>query len=200
MKLGTGVRGDPSHHPSIPYHAPMINPKLLQLIRDRAVIHKEVTLASGQKSSYYIDARSLFLHGPSATLIGEALYDLTKDLPMEAIGGPAVGALPLTVAATMHYHKMGRTMEGFFIRKEAKTHGLQKTVEGVLPPGGQVVVVEDVFTTGGSVMTAIEAVREAGAKVIAVVGIVDRLQGARERFESMGLLFRTICTIKDLGV
>ncbi len=173
---------------------------LLDLIKKRAIIHKEVTLASGQKSSYYIDARSLFLHGESATLIGEALYDLTKDLPMAAIGGPAVGALPLTVAATMHYHKMGKDMEGFFIRKEAKAHGLQKTVEGVLPPGGKVVIVEDVFTTGGSVMTAIEAVREAGAEVIAVVGIVDRLQGARERFESLGIQFRTICTIRDLGV
>src|SRR5260221_10427979 len=111
---------------------------LLNLIKTRAIIHKEVTLASGQKSSYYIDARSLFLHGPSATLIGEAIYDLTKDLPIVAIGGPAVGALPITVAATLHYHKMGREMEGFFIRKEAKAHGLQKTVEGVLPPGGQV--------------------------------------------------------------
>lgn len=174
--------------------------RLLELIKQRAVIHQEVTLASGQKSSYYIDARSLFLHGPSATLIGEALYELTKDLPMQAIGGPAVGALPLTVAVTMHYDKMGMGMEGFFIRKEAKTHGLQKTVEGVLPVAGKVVIVEDVFTTGGSVMTAIEAVQEAGAKVIAVVGIVDRLQGARERFEALGIQFRTICTIRDLGV
>lgn len=174
--------------------------QLLDLIKQRAIIHKEVVLASGQKSSYYIDARSLFLHGPSATLIGEALYELTQDLPMAAIGGPAVGALPLTVAATMHYHKMGKAMEGFFIRKEAKAHGLQKTVEGVMPAGSQVVVVEDVFTTGGSVVTAIDAIQEAGGKVIAVVGIVDRLQGARERFEKMGILFRTICTIRDLGV
>lgn len=173
---------------------------LLELIKSRAVIHKEVTLASGQKSSYYIDARSLFLYGPAATLIGEAIYDLTKDLPIDAIGGPAVGALPITVAATMHYHKMGKPMEGFFTRKEAKTHGLQKTVEGVLPVGGKVAVCEDVFTTGGSVVTAIEGIHEAGAKVVAVVGIVDRLQGARERFESMGIQFRTICTIKDLGV
>ncbi|HMP17230.1 MAG TPA: orotate phosphoribosyltransferase [Gemmatales bacterium] len=173
---------------------------LLELIRKRAIIHQEVTLASGQKSSYYIDARSLFLHGPSATLLGEAFYELTKDLPMDAIGGPAVGALPLTVATTMHYHRMGREMEGFFIRKEAKTHGLQKTVEGVLPAGGQVVVVEDVFTTGGSVMTAIDAVHADGARVLAVVGIVDRLQGARERFEKLDILFRTICTIEELGL
>lgn len=173
---------------------------LLDLIKKRAIIHKEVTLASGQKSNYYIDARSLFLHGQSATLIGEAIYELTKDLPIVAIGGPAVGALPITVATTMYYHKMGKEMEGFFTRKEAKTHGLQKTVEGVLPSGGNVAVCEDVFTTGGSVVTAIEAIHEAGAKVIAVVGIVDRLAGARERFEAMGIQFRTICTIKELGV
>jgi orotate phosphoribosyltransferase len=173
---------------------------LLDLIKQRAVIHQEVTLASGQKSSYYIDARSLFLFGPAATLLGEAIYELTKDLPIDAIGGPAVGALPLTVAATMHYHKQGQAMDGFFVRKEAKQHGLQKNIEGVLPRGGRVVIVEDVMTTGGSAVTAIEAVQHAGATVLAVVGIVDRLQGARERFEALGILFRPICTIRDLGL
>lgn len=171
---------------------------LLDLINERAVIRKEVTLVSGQKSNYYIDARSLFLHGPSATLIGEAIYELTKDLPITAIGGPAVGALPLTVAATMHYHKMGREMEGFFVRKEAKGHGLQKTIEGVLT--GRAAICEDVFTTGGSVMTAIEAVQEAGAEVVAVVGLVDRLAGARERFEKLGIRFLPFCTIKELDL
>jgi orotate phosphoribosyltransferase len=173
---------------------------LLGLIHKRAVIRQKVTLASGQSSDYYIDARSLFLHGSSATLLGEAIYELTKDLPIDAIGGPAVGALPLTAAATIHYHRQGKEMEGFFVRKEAKPHGLQKTIEGVLPQGGQVVVVEDVMTTGGSALTAIDAIEQAGAKVLAVVGIVDRLQGAREKFESRGILFRPICTIRDLGL
>lgn len=173
---------------------------LLDLIKRRAVIFQKVTLASGQTSDYYVDARSLFLHGPSAALLGEAIYELTKDLPADAIGGPAVGALPLTVAATIHYHRQGRDMEGFFVRKEAKQHGLQKTIEGVLPEGSRVVVVEDVMTTGGSALTAVGAVEEAGAKVIAVVSIVDRLQGARERFEAKGILFRPICTIRDLGL
>jgi orotate phosphoribosyltransferase len=174
--------------------------RLLQLIKSRAVIHQEVTLASGQKSSYYIDARRLFLHGPSAALLGEAIFELTRDLPLDALGGPEVGALPLTAAAAIHYHRQGREMEGFFIRKEAKQHGLQKKIEGVLPAGGKVAIVEDVLTTGGSAVTAIEAAREAGAQVLAVVGVVDRLQGARERFEGMGLLFRPFCTIRDLGL
>jgi orotate phosphoribosyltransferase len=173
---------------------------LLDLIKSRAVIHQEVTLASGQKSSYYIDARSLFLHGPSAVLLGEAIYELTKDLRLDALGGPEVGALPLTAAATIHYARQGIAMEGFFVRKEAKHHGLQKKIEGVLPKNGRVAVVEDVMTTGGSAVTAIEVVRQAGAQVVAVVGLVDRLQGAGVRFESMGLLFRPICTISDLSL
>lgn len=173
---------------------------LLELIKKRAIIYQEVTLASGQKSHYYIDARSLFLHGPSAALLGEAIYELTKDLPLDALGGPEVGALPLTAAATIYYHHQGKAMEGFFVRKEAKTHGLQKKIEGVMPPGGKVAIVEDVMTTGGSAVTAIEAVRAAGAQVLAVVGVVDRLQGARERFEQMGILFRPICSIRDFGL
>lgn len=173
---------------------------LLDLIKSRAVIHQEVTLASGQKSSYYIDARSLFLHGPSAVLLGEAIYELTKDLQLDALGGPEVGALPLTAAATIHYARQGIAMEGFFVRKEAKQHGLQKKIEGVLPAAGRVAIVEDVMTTGGSAVTAVEAVRQAGAQVVAVVGVVDRFQGARERFEGMGLLFRPICNIRELGL
>jgi orotate phosphoribosyltransferase len=177
---------------------PTARQALLDLIRSRAVIHQEVTLASGQKSTYYIDARSLFLHGPSALLLGEAIYELTKNLRLDALGGPEVGALPLTAAATMHYAQKGVMLEGFFVRKEAKQHGLQKKIEGVLPPGGRVAIVEDVMTTGGSAVTAVEAVQRAGGHVVAVVGVVDRLQGARERFEQMGLLFRPICTIRDL--
>lgn len=179
---------------------PASRQQLLSLIQSRAVIHKEVTLASGQKSSYYIDGKSMLLHGPSAALLGEAIYELTKDLQIDAIGGPEVGALPLTTAATIYYQKMGREMEGFFVRKETKAHGLQKKIEGVLPKNAQVAIVEDVMTTGGSALTAIQAVREAGAKVLVVVGIVDRLQGARENFEKEGVLFRPICSIKDLGV
>jgi orotate phosphoribosyltransferase len=173
---------------------------LLDLIKSRAVIHQEVTLASGQKSSYYIDARALFLHGPSAVLLGEAIYELTKDLQLDALGGPEVGALPLTVAATIHYARQGNAMEGFFVRKEAKQHGLQKRIEGILPANGRVAIIEDVMTTGGSAVTAVEAVRQAGAQVIAVIGVVDRLQGARERLESMGLVFRPICTIRELSL
>ena len=174
--------------------------KLLDLVKERAVIRQRVTLASGKTSDFYIDGRSLYLFGPAATLLGEAIYELTKGLNLAALGGPEVGALPLTAAATMHYHKVGIPMEGFFVRKEAKTHGLQKKVEGVLPPGGRVAIVEDVMTTGGSAISAVKAVQEAGATVAAVVCVVDRLQGAGEQFAALGIPFRPAFTLRDLGL
>ncbi len=174
--------------------------RLLRLVNQRAIVRKKVTLASGQVSDYYIDGRSLFLHGESAVLIGEALFQQTHDLKPQTIGGPEVGALPLTVAATMRYYQAGIEMEGFFVRKEAKTHGLQKRIEGRLEPGWRVVVVEDVMTTGGSATSAIEAVQEAGGNIVAVVCLVDRLQGAAERFKKMSLEFRSVFTLNDLTI
>lgn len=182
---------------------PMIpdwRPRLLRLVNQRAIVRQKVTLASGQTSDYYIDGRSLFLHGESALLIGEALFQLTHDLQPQTIGGPEVGALPPTVAATMRYFQAGVDMEGFFVRKEAKTHGLQKRIEGRLEAGWRVVIVEDVMTTGGSAVSAIEAVQAAGGRIVAVVCLVDRLQGAAERFAQMGLVFRPVFTLKELSI
>jgi orotate phosphoribosyltransferase len=174
--------------------------RLLDLINQRAVVRKTVTLASGQTSPYYLDGRMVFLHGESARLIGDAFYHATQDLSIDAVGGPEVGALPLTVATTMRYHEAGRSVEGFFVRKETKTHGLQKRIEGALQPGWRVAVVEDVMTTGGSAVSAIDAIREAGANIVCVLCLVDRQQGAAERFAGMGLNFRSIFTLKELTI
>ncbi len=174
--------------------------RLLELIKERAVILGDITLASGQKSRYYIDGKMVLLHSESAALIGDVLFDLTKDLKLDAIGGPEVGGIPMATAAVIRYHQAGRRMEGFFTRKEVKTHGTQKRIEGRFQPGFRVAVVEDVMTTGGSSLQTIQAVQEAGGRIEAVVCLVDRLQGARERIEALGLRFLSVYTLTDLGL
>jgi orotate phosphoribosyltransferase len=174
--------------------------RLLQLVKERAVIHGDITLASGQRSSFYIDCKMVLMHGESADLLGEVLYDMTKALKLDAIGGPEVGAIPMATAAALAYHRHGQPVEGFFTRKEVKQHGTQKRVEGKFQPGYRVALVEDVMTTGGSSMSAVEAIQQAGGRIEMVACILDRLQGARQRFEGMGLRFEPIFTLKDLGL
>jgi orotate phosphoribosyltransferase len=174
--------------------------RLLELIQQRSLIHRNVTLASGQSSTFYIDGKMILMASESAPLIGEVLYEMTKDLHLDAIGGPEIGAIPMATAAVIRYHQAGRKMEGFSVRKEVKAHGTQKQIEGKFETGYRVAIVEDVMTTGGSVVQAIEAVQKAGGKIEAVICIVDRQQGARERIESLGLRFEPMFTLKDLGI
>jgi orotate phosphoribosyltransferase len=123
---------------------------------------------------------------------------LTKDLNIQAIGGLEVGAIPMATAACLRYHEHGRSLEGFFVRKQAKGHGSQERVEGVLPPGARVAVIDDVFTQGTSVLQAVEEVEKAGAEVVAVSCIVDRLEGAQARLAKYRYL--PIFTIRDFGI
>src|SRR5580704_13574275 len=155
--------------------------RLLELFKTRAISFGRFTLASGKESTYYINSKKALFHSETVALLGEALWDLTHDLDIQAIGGLEVGAIPMATAAVLEYHRRGRTLEGFFVRKQAKAHGSQELVEGVLPPEAPVAVVDDVLTTAGSVVQAITAVEQAGVRVVAVICIVDRLEGARER-------------------
>src|SRR5262245_10411017 len=173
--------------------------RLLELFRSRALLFGDFTLASGQKSTYYINSKRALFHSECAALLGDALYEATKDLDIRAIGGLEVGALPMATAAVIRYHQAGREMEGFFVRKQAKEHGSKERVEGVLESGWRVAVIDDVLTTGGSAIEAVKAVESKGAHVAAVVCIVDRLQGAREAFEPR-YPFRPIFTIRDFAV
>ncbi len=173
--------------------------KLLELFRKRALSFGTFKLASGKESSYYINSKKVLFHAEAIWLLGDVLWELTRDLNIDAIGGLEIGAIPMATAACLRYHENGRTLEGLFVRKEAKGHGSKQRLEGSIAPGQRVAVIDDVFTSGGSVIQAIEEVEAAGGKVVAVLCIVDRLEGAREKLAAR-YEYRPIFTIEDFGI
>jgi orotate phosphoribosyltransferase len=175
--------------------------RLLELLKARSFKHGHFRLASGGTSDYFIDGKMTEVYSEGAYLIGEVLYEMTKDLAIDAIGGLQVGAVPLTTAAVMTYHLHGRKMEGFWVREEIKSHGTQKLVEGGLKPGARVVILDDVCTKGGSALKAIEAAQGLGCEVVLVLALVDRLQGAEDLFQQKGIEnYQAAFTIRDFGV
>lgn len=175
--------------------------RLLQLLQERSFRRGAFQLASGGTSNYYIDGRMSAVFSDAAYLIGEVLYERTRDLDLGAIGGLAIGAVPLTTAAVISYRLHGQAMEGFWVRDEVKRHGTQKRIEGNLRPGTRVAIVDDVFTAGQSALKAVEAVREHGCEVVLVLALVDRLQGARALFRRHGVEnYRPVFTIRDFGI
>jgi orotate phosphoribosyltransferase len=173
--------------------------RLLELFKGRAVTFGKFMLASGKESSYYINSKKVLFNAEAVWLLGEILWELTKDLDIQAIGGLEVGAIPMATAASLHYHMHDKPLEGFFVRKQAKEHGTQQRIEGLIREGDRVTVIDDVFTQGTSVLQAIQEVEQLGAKVVAVSCIVDRLEGARERLADR-YNYLPIFTIRDLGV
>ena len=175
--------------------------RVLQLLKERSFKLGTFQLASGGTSDYYIDGKMSEVFSDAAYLIGEVIYERTRDLAIDAIGGLEVGAVPLTTAAVISYRLHGARMEGFWVRDEVKRHGTQKLIEGNLRPGARVVVVDDVFTRGTSALKAVRAVREVGCEVVLVLTLVDRLQGARALFRDNGITnYRPVFTIRDFGV
>jgi len=158
--------------------------RLVNEIKDKAVVHGRVTLSSGREADYYVDLRRITLDAVASPLVGEVMLDLTADLDYEAVGGLTLGADPIAVAMLHTAAARGRVLDAFVVRKAGKEHGLQRRIEGPDVAGRRVLAVEDTSTTGGSVMTAVEALREAGAQVVAVAVIVDRATGAKERVEA----------------
>ena len=175
-----------------------IRRQLLQLLQDRAVIRGDFVLASGQRSNYYIDGRMVEVHPAGAKLIGELLYERLEDVEFEAAGGLAVGAVPLVTAFVIACAEHGRSMEGFWVRDAAKTHGMQRLVEGKLAARDRVVVLDDVITSGRSAEKAVEAVEALGASVVKVIALVDRQQGAQELFAARKLPYEAIFSKDEL--
>ncbi len=175
--------------------------QLLELLKDRSFQRGRFRLASGGVSDYYIDGKMTEVFSEAVPLIGEVIYARTKKLSIDAIGGLEVGAVPLTTAAVFAYNLHGKKMEGFWVRSEVKAHGTKKLIEGNLARGSRVVIVDDVFTKGSSAAKAIEAVRDFDCEVVAVLALVDRLQGAEELFKGMGIKdYQPVFTIRDFGV
>ncbi len=174
--------------------------QLIEQISELAVIRGRVTLASGREADYYVDLRRVTLDGFAAPLVGEVMTELVADWQFEAVGGLTLGADPVAVAMLHHAAHGGGRLDAFVVRKEAKAHGLQRRIEGTEVAGRKVLVVEDTSTTGGSVLTAVEAVREAGGEVIGVAVIVDRNTGAKELIEAADVEYRYAVGLDDLGL
>ena len=158
---------------------------LREQILKKAVVHGKVILSSGKEADYYVDLRRVTLDAVAAPLVGEVMLDLTKDLDFEAVGGLTLGADPVATAMMHVAAQRGRVLDSFVVRKAEKAHGLQRRIEGPDVKGRRVLAVEDTSTTGGSVMTAVEALKEAGAIVVGVAVIVER--GAAPLIKENGL-------------
>lgn len=172
--------------------------KLKEQIIKKAVVHGKVILSSGKEADYYVDLRRVTLDAEAAPLVGEVMLDLLKDWEYEAVGGLTLGADPVAVAMMHVAGARGKKIDSFVVRKAEKAHGLQRRIEGPDVKGRRVVAVEDTSTTGGSVLTAVEALREAGAIVVGVAVIVER--GAKQAILDAGLEYRSAYTLEDLGL
>ena len=172
--------------------------KLRLAILDKAVVKGRVILSSGKEAEYYVDLRRITLDSSAAPLVGEVMLELTKDLDFEAVGGLTLGADPVATAMMHVAAGKGRKIDAFVVRKAEKAHGLQRRIEGPDVKGRKVLAVEDTSTTGGSVLTAVEALNEAGAIVVGVAVIVER--GAKEKVESAGFRYLAAYQLSDISL
>ena len=172
--------------------------KLKEEILKKAVVHGKVILSSGKEADYYIDLRRVTLDSIAAPIVGEVMLELTKDLDFEAVGGLTLGADPVATAMMHVAARKGRKIDAFVVRKAEKAHGLQRRIEGPDVKGRKVLAVEDTSTTGGSVLTAIDALKEAGAIVVGVAVIVER--GAKDKVEAAGFKYLAAYQLSDLGL
>ncbi|MGK2880375.1 MAG: orotate phosphoribosyltransferase [Mycobacterium sp.] len=181
--------------------APELTPsdrdELATLVRRLAVVFGRVTLSSGKEADYYVDLRRVTLQHQASRLIGRLVRELTADWDYAAVGGLTLGADPV---ATAVMHAPGSPIDAFVVRKAVKEHGMQRLIEGFDVAGQNVLVVEDTSTTGGSALTAVHAVRDAGGHVVGVVTVVDRATGAAEAIEADGTPYRSVLGLEDLGL
>ena len=171
--------------------------RLAKLVKELAVVHGKVTLSSGKEADYYVDLRRATLQHEASRIIGALLRELTADWDYAAAGGLTMGADPVGLAIM---HADGRDIDAFVVRKEAKKHGMQRQIEGFNVEGQKVLVVEDTTTTGNSPLTAVKALRKAGAEVVGVATVVDRNTGAGDAIAAEGLEYRYLLGLEDLDL
>jgi orotate phosphoribosyltransferase len=185
--------------------SPTPREQLAELIKELAVVHGKVTLASGKEADYYVDLRRITLHHRAAPLVGHVLLDHLEEVGLgtaeiDAVGGLTLGADPIADALLHAAASRGQDLDAFVVRKAAKAHGMQRQIEGPDVAGRKVVVVEDTSTTGGSLLQAIDAVEAAGAQILGVATLVDRDTGAREKIEERGYAYHYLFGLADLGL
>ncbi len=172
--------------------------ELMEIVRELSYEEREVTLASGRKSNFYFDGKQTCLHAKGGLLVGKAFWEEVKkfDGRIDGVGGLTLGADPIATATSIAAALEGKSVHAFIIRKEPKGHGTGQWLEGRknLPAGSRVVIVEDVTTTGGSSMKAVERAQEEGLEVVGIVTLVDREEGARENIEGAGQALRSVFT------
>ncbi len=174
--------------------------RLIELFRERAVRFGDFTLASGRKSTYYVDKMQITLHGEGLRLACEGLLELVSDLDFTAVGGMTLGADPIVGGMLVIAAARGQALEGFIVRKESKGHGTGQFIEGPVGPAPRAIIIEDVVTTAGSALQAVERVQQLGCEVVCVVTIVDRLEGGAEALAARNLPYRSLLSISDLGI
>ena len=172
--------------------------ELLALIKRLAIVRGEVTLSSGQRADWYIDLRRLLLDGRAAPIAGRVMLDTTASLSYDAVGSLTLGADPVATAMLHAAAARGRKLDAFVVRKTEKAHGLQRRIEGPDVAGRRVLAVEDTSTTGSSVLTAVDALAEAGAEVVGVAVVIER--GARPKIAERGLPYLPAFELEDLGL
>jgi orotate phosphoribosyltransferase len=178
--------------------------KLRDLLAQRALILGPITLSSGKRSNHYFDCRRLTLNSEGAELVGEAVLDVIQDLPENplALGGLAIGGLthgadPIIVAVMMKARQRGLSIDGFFVRKEAKAHGTKNLIENAPQSGTRVVIVDDVVTEGGSILKAIDEAERAGCEVVAAITLVDRKEGGGDKIRAKIARYIPLFTLDD---
>jgi orotate phosphoribosyltransferase len=171
--------------------------RLRQIIKSESFLKGDFTLASGQKSSYFLDMKKTLFHPEGASLTADILFEMVKGEDIEYIGGLEIGAIPI-VASLCARSWPDRPIKAFFVRKAVKDHGTSKLIDGQFAPNSKALIFDDVTTTGGSSMKAVNAVRELGCSVTKIFTIVDRLEGGAENLKREGLELVSVFTIRDL--
>jgi orotate phosphoribosyltransferase len=175
-------------------------PRLVELLKSKSLKFGRFVLASGQVSSYYIDGKMTCMDPEGATLIAKAILGEIKDMQVDAVGGMDMGATPIVGAVATQSFEAGRPLPVFVVRKETKEHGTKKPIEGPIPPRSKVVVIDDVVTTGGSIVKAIDAVQAAGSEVVLAITVLDRNAGAAEAMRARGVPYRPLVMLDELGI